>query len=146
MIHFELSRSRVKRPDNVARVAFDLLSQGLPVALALPLFRDPKAPPGADNWNYDYVVTSGKVADQQVGWEQLKIGHAVCVLAFQPDPSERSGGWFIFRNSVGEDWCTSPNLPSIGPLVPARGWGALSASLVNEHAWEMLAVIPGAPN
>jgi hypothetical protein len=146
LVHFELSRLRVQRPTNVARIAFDLLSQGLPVAIALPLFRDPAADPKLDNWNYDYAVTSGKVADKQIGWTQLEMGHAVCVLAFQPDPTELAGGWFIFRNSVGEDWCLSPNLPSIGPRVPARGWGALSATMVNEHAWEMLAVMPGAPN
>jgi hypothetical protein len=145
LVHFELSPLRVQRPGNVARIAFDLLSAGLPVAVALPLFRDPRAGPTGDNWNYPYAVTSGKVADRQVGWEELEIGHAVCMLAFQPDPQEPAGGWFIFRNSVGEDWCTSPNL-LVNPRVPARGWGALSATMVNEHAWEMLAVIPGAPN
>jgi hypothetical protein len=68
------------------------------------------------------------------------------VLAFQPDPQEPAGGWFIFRNSVGDDWAKNPNLLTQGPRVPARGWGALSATMVNEHAWEMLAVMPGAPN
>ncbi len=146
LIHLELSPLRVQRPGNAARIAFDLLSQGLPVAIALPLFRDPKAGVGRDNWNILSAVKTGKVADKQIGWEQLEMGHAVCVLAFQPDPQEPAGGWFIFRNSVGDDWAKNPNLLTQGPRVPARGWGALSATMVNEHAWEMLAVMPGAPN
>jgi hypothetical protein len=75
----------------------------------------------------------------------MVMGHAVCVLAFQPDPSETAGGWFIFRNSVSELWCTRPNVLLTVPLIPAAGWGALSASYVEHHAWEMLAVQPGGP-
>ena len=145
LAYWDLSPKRVIRPAGVARVVFDLLAAGVPVAAAAPLFRDPAAAPGQDNWNYDYAAFSGKVADPQPGWQRLDLGHAVAVLAFQADATEPSGGWFIFRNSRGIGWATNPDIAGIGPLVPERGYGAMSATYMETHVWELLAVLPGHP-
>lgn len=69
------------------------------------------------------------------------MGHAVCILGFQPDPNEALGGWFIFRNSLGERWSTDP--PILGdvtpPIVPEAGYGAISARHIEEHVYEIFA-------
>jgi hypothetical protein len=143
--YWDLNPKRVIRPPGVARMVFDLLAAGVPVAVAAPLFKDPAAPPKTTNWTYDYAAFSGKVADPQHGWDRLDRGHAVAVLGFQADPTEDGGGWFILRNSFGLNWCTNPAIQGIGPLVPERGWGAISATMMEHHVWEILAVLPGAP-
>jgi hypothetical protein len=129
------------RPPNVARVVLDLLGDRGAVVIAMPVFKDPDAPEGLTNWWSPRARRHGIVPDPLVPtWEKVS-GHAVCVLGFQPDAEEARGGWFIFRNSVGEDWASgAPNLLSRDkPQVPARGWGALSAHYVEDFCWEIWA-------
>ena len=145
LAYWDLSPKRFIRPPKAARVVFDLLNAGVPVAVAAPLFKDPNAPQNQNNWNYDYAAFSGKVADPTPTWERLEDGHAVAVLGFQADPTQDDGGWFIFRNSLGRSWATNPNIPGILPRVPERGWGAMSATYVERHVWEILALLPGQP-
>ncbi|MGG5889925.1 hypothetical protein ACLF3G_22570 [Falsiroseomonas sp. HC035] len=129
------------RPPNVARVVLDLLVDRGVVVIALPVFKDPDAPEGLTNWSSPRARRHGIVPDPLLPPWQKVAGHAVCVLGFQPDAAEARGGWFIFRNSVGADWASgAPNRLSLDlPQVPARGWGAISASHVEGFCWEIWA-------
>jgi hypothetical protein len=123
-------------PRDAARLVYDQLSRGQPVAIALPQFA---ATPTASrtNWDDPWVVSSGEVFDPLPGMVQAS-GHAVCITGFQPDPAEAKGGWFIFKNSMGTRWAQDAPDPS-GPLphVPQRGYGALSATYVDKYCWEI---------
>jgi hypothetical protein len=61
--------------------------------------------------------------------------------SFQPDASEPGGGWFIFRNSVGLNWASGISPSVEPPHVPARGYGAISATYVEGHCWEYFSPI-----
>jgi hypothetical protein len=133
------------RPVSVAAMVHEQLAQGRPVAVALPQFRAPGASPlAATNWWLPEVAHGGQVRDPDPGWLPV-AGHVVCVLGFQPDREEASGGWFIFRNSRGLEWAHAAVDPlrRHPPRIPARGFGAISASHVEAHCWEMFCPILG---
>ena len=64
-------------------------------------------------------------------------GHAVCVTGFEPDASERVGGWFIIRNSWNNGWATQS--PAPGYYSPEIGYGQISATYIDQYLWEMMA-------
>lgn len=130
-----------KRPPNVARAVLDLLKEGRPVAVSLPVFRPPGSPPGsADNWWLPSVVADGFVQDPPPDWPFAEAGHAVCLLGFRPDPDPAlEGGWFVFRNSLGDRWATEAPDDSVpDPVVPGRGYGAISARYLDRAVWEIM--------
>ncbi|NMJ41853.1 hypothetical protein GWK16_11420 [Roseomonas sp. JC162] len=130
----------VPRPPGVARTVLDLLRSNppRPVAIALPEFRDQDAPAnGPSNWWQDDPVVSGILSDPTPNMVRLDSGHAVCVVGFQTDATEPLGGWFIFRNSMGSRWATGAPDFSRRPVVPGRGFGAISATHVDRHVWEI---------
>jgi hypothetical protein len=120
----------------IARKIYDDLSQGRPVAIAVPVYC-PADGSSATNWSSG--ITSGEVIDPYSDGV-LSGGHAVCVVAFQPDPAESGGGWFIFRNSVGLNWASGFQPAGDPPRVPARGYGAISATYVEGFCWEFLSL------
>ncbi len=139
--YWDLDPSKFRRPETgVARAVLDLIEQGRPVAVSLPLFHAPGS--AVTNWELRPVVSSGRVSDPQQDWIVAPSGHAVCILGFEHDPSERMGGWFIFRNSVGPDWATSAPQAGRLPSVPEPGYGALSAGHVNDFAWAIFSPLP----
>lgn len=130
-----------KRPPAVARAVLDLLKQGRPVAVSLPVFLPPGSPPGsADNWWQAPVVSDGFVQDPPPEWSSAGAGHAVCILGFRPDANPAlEGGWFVFRNSLGARWATdAPDDSVADPVVPGRGYGAISARYVDRLVWEIM--------
>jgi hypothetical protein len=130
-----------KRPPGVARTVLDLLAAGRPVAVSMPVFVPPGSPPGStDNWWLPSVVSDGFVQDPPPDWPAAPAGHAVCVLGFRPDPApELGGGWFVFRNSQGGRWATdAPDDNVDDPIVPGRGYGAISARHVERAVWEIM--------
>lgn len=134
-----------KRPPAVARAVQVLLAVGRPVAVSLPEFRPPTAQPGSPtNWWMNGVKANGIVVDPGPGWRMAETGHAVCILGFQPDKTEPLGGWFIFRNSLGDGWAiNAPDFNQVGPpVVPGRGYGAISARYLNRFAWEIFSPVP----
>lgn len=126
----------------------DLLAQGSPVAVGLPVFEHES---GETNWTLTRALTSGVVpCPDDAGAPELRMlmdgGHVVCLTGFQPDPDEPRGGWFIFRNSWGADFGTSVyGPPRPGPRIPARGFGAMSATYVDKYVWEYLAPLDETP-
>ena len=122
----------------LARQLYDELAQGRPVAIALPVF----AQAGTQVTNWSSGVTSGEITDPYIdNYTSFAGGHAVCVVAFQADAAEPSGGWFIFRNSVGGNWAHGITFGGDPPHVPARGFGALSASHVEGYCWELFSPV-----
>lgn len=107
-----------------------------PVAIGVPVFADPLATT-QDNWNVSALLEYGRVMDPQPQ-SVVTGGHAVCVVGFEPDPSELSGrGWFIIRNSWGVDEWGS-KLPASGAYWgPEPGYGQISWSYVDSYLWEM---------
>jgi len=138
---------RTPRPPGVARLVYELLARGRPVAIALPKF---PLTPGSSltNWDNSISLTSGEVKDpvpasvtRKDPHETDTPGHAVCIVGFHPDGNEAMGGWFVFRNSIGVDWAHAfdPEKQE-PPHVPARGYGAISASYIEQSCWEVLSL------
>ncbi len=131
-----------RRWPGAARMVLELLKAGRPVAISIPEYQDPLgAKDGPTDWWRRIPVARGEVRDPVKGAPKPKVGHAVCILGFQPDPDEALGGWFIFRNSLGQRW--SKYAPVQGdvtpPVVPEQGYGALSATHLEQHVYEIFA-------
>ncbi|MEM7254698.1 MAG: C1 family peptidase [Pseudomonadota bacterium] len=141
-----------KRPTRgVARQVYDQLNtHQRPVAIALLMF---KTNGGQTNWTFDDPTMTQDPWDSgivrgpgepkavnivgETVYESLEaLGHAVCVIGFQQDPEEATGGWFIFRNSWGMDFANRFQSMGAVPRVPAAGFGAISATYVDNYCWE----------
>lgn len=108
------------------------LSRGRAPAISLPVWR---APGGPTNWNTLVGRWYGHVLGPPAGAE-LRGGHAVCVVGYEPDPS---GGYFILRNSWGEDWGQQAR-PEGGPWHPRPGYGYIRAATVRNTLLELRSV------
>jgi hypothetical protein len=128
-----------RRDEHFARMVHKRLKAGRPVAVALPVYRL-AAGGSATNWNLPEVQQHGRVQDPPQGWKPPSDapGHAVCVVGFQRDTDESNGGWFIFRNSAGLLWGASPGSSDRKPYIPDPGFGAISASYIENYCWELL--------
>lgn len=106
------------------------LRQGRPAAVSLPEF----SKDGILNLNNEQARDSGIIPAPSRDWDiSAFYGHSVCVVGYQPD---RAGGWFIFRNSWGMNFGRAR--ATLGtPVVPAIGYGAISAAYIDEHAYYM---------
>lgn len=128
------------RPDAPAQAVLTLLTEGRPVAVSMPEFSDPQFN-GETNWENPLTWAKGQVLPVPLFWQQAPIGHAVCILGFQPAPAEPLGGWFIFRNSRGSLFARK--MPDLArrdpPIVPAPGYGAIQASLLDRCVFEIFA-------
>lgn len=127
----------------IASKLLDFLRDGYPVVIGIPLFLHAS---GLTNWTLPNVLAQGLVhCPEDPGAPALEgprdDGHVICLTGFIPDPAERLGGWFTFRNSWGADFASR----SLGDAVPnaslGRGNGILSATHVNDYCWEYL--VPG---
>jgi hypothetical protein len=128
-----------------ARAVLELLREGRPVAVSLPEYQAPVGRGAVTNWRMPSVWLQGEVLDPPEGWTRTISGHAVCILAFQPAKDEALGGWFIFRNSLGLRFAENapdPLRQGLAPFVPENGYGALSASHIDRHLWEVFAPAP----
>lgn len=126
------------RPDAPAAAILALLLERRPVAVSMPEFRDPKST-GETNWSNPKTWSSGEVLPTTPFWDRTDLGHAVCVLGFQPASSDPLGGWFIFRNSRGPFFAgATPDLSKpAAPWVPGPGYGAIQASLLDSCVYEI---------
>jgi Papain family cysteine protease len=111
------------------------LQQGNPVAISVPMFAD-RSGRYANNWSTDGAWEYGSILNPPELAAATPFGHAVCVVGFAPDPREPSGGYFVIRNSWGQNW--GAQLPLAGLYGPDRGYGQLSATYVEKYLWEML--------
>ena len=117
--------------DRVWRLYRELVA-GRPVGAAFHGF---KTGNGSINWydtNDGTVRFGGNDCPHVGGAPPYKGGHAVCIVGFEPDASDNMGGYFIFRNSLGESWPEKPidRWP--------KGYGRIAASDVGRFLWEAL--------
>jgi hypothetical protein len=122
-------------PGTGAAAVLAALKRAHPVAVTLPVFGDPYDNTFPDNWSTASGITYGRVLDPPT-ISVVRSGHAVCITGFEPDPMERQGGFFIFRNSWGTTWAASA--PTTSSHSPAPGYGYISATYVNNFLWELL--------
>lgn len=109
------------------------LLRNRPVALTVPVFQGDGAV--ASNWETTIAWDYGKILNPPKTAAVIS-GHAVCVTGFVPDNIEPNGGYFIFRNSWSSAW--SNKSPSNNSFAPEQGYGQISATYVENYAWEML--------
>lgn len=132
-----------------ASLIYGLLKQGRPVALGVPTFKLKFG--NQSNWERAHSLNTGIVySPSDVGREKRQItaekigGHVVCLIGFQSDTNEPSGGWFIFKNSWDWRFGQGANKHNDeGLQLPGPGYGAISASHVEHYGWEYLSPIPG---
>lgn len=137
---------------NLAETIVGHLGAGLPVAVGLPMYKikDAVYPDGFTNSNTLITgVVNGPPSVCAQGLEMTAervSAHQVCVVGFQLDSKAPGGGWFIFKNSWGYAFATSPkdefdttSKPRL-PFVPGTGYGAISAGYLNEFCWEYLCI------
>jgi hypothetical protein len=129
-----------RSPDIDARAVLEVLRQNRPVAISIPLFRDLYIDTGVTNWTTLVAWLYGRIFNPPP-LTSVITGEfvAVCIVGFVPDPDEEMGGYFIFRNSWGADW--SRQSPTQAYHAPEPGYGEISASYVDLHTAEMLALI-----
>jgi hypothetical protein len=96
-----------------------------PVAVSMLVFKDPVG--GRDNWSTLVGRSFGEVLDPPPT-SVVSSGHAVCIVGFRPDPTERLGGFFLFRNSWGPHWGRQAQ--------PEPGYGFLSAGQLEDYCIE----------
>lgn len=120
-----------------ARKLYDALRSGRPVAVTLAVFQD-EDHKAVSNWTNELAYEFGVVNDPPFApgmATKAPLGHAVCVVGFQPAAYERWGGYFLFRNSWGTHWARHAPRPPY--FVPRRGHGQVSAKYVDHFLWEM---------
>ena len=135
----------VGRPENgVAGNIYDELAKGHPVAAAVPMFRRSSSN-RETNWHGRRAEEFGVIPDPATGTsiveslgENDSPGHAFCIVGFEPDPKERTGGWFLFRNSWGLGWARLFQDGGKPPQVQGCGYGAISATYIEKFCWEWL--------
>lgn len=119
------------QPGGGASVVLGQLRMGRPVAVTLPVFKDPMS--GMNNWGTPLSWSHGVVLDPPPT-SVRDGGHAVCITGFVASAAEPSGGYFVLRNSWGPAWGHS--LPAAGYYGPAQGYGHISATYVDRFLWE----------
>ena len=129
------ANASVSRSVEVAK----LLAINGEVAISLPVFADPQnQDDSVNNWNTAVGVSYGVVVNPPPTSVVIG-GHAVCIVGFEPDRAEPSGGYFVFRNSWGRDWGSDlPNSTISRASEP--GYGQISASYLNRFLWEAMRI------
>ena len=129
-------RAAGKPTPGAARMVYDELTAHHPVAVVLPGLSNLGAPGIPTTWTRLSVVQTGVVSNPGPDDKIVPLsGHAVCIVGFQPDPTEPMGGWFIFRNSFGPFFGAHP-----APMVPAPGYGIVSALTIESCTTELLSL------
>jgi hypothetical protein len=127
--------SHIRRPSDATAMVIQHLQSGRPVAISLPVYRDPVSPPNENNWTTPVGWAYGRVFNPPTQASVIG-GHCVCITGFVPDPNEPNGGHFVIRNSWGTQWGAQAPLSPYNS--PEPGFGEISASYVESFCWELL--------
>ncbi len=96
----------------------NVLKSDRPVSVSVPVF---------PNWRGPAVEREGHIPMPPPG--RLPIGgHAMCVVGFGYDSAFLGGGYFVVRNSWGDDWAFR------SPF--GAGYGTLPFSYIRRYCWE----------
>ena len=106
---------------NAVRKYRKILAAGTPVVVGLTTFR---------SWTTNLMTReTGRVPlpymrqDENGRWQLLEEpsgGHAMCLVGYVDDASVAGGGYFIVRNSWGEDWASECEEGAGHALIPYR--------------------------
>lgn len=113
-------------PTDVAGLCL-ALSRGKPVVFSVPVY---------DYWFTEPVHSTGDVRLPLPG-EPSAGGHAMCMAGYQLDESTPGGGWFIVRNSWGEEWA--------GNSAIAPGYARVPFAYINLYASSAFTAAAGLP-
>lgn len=134
-LHKMTAATYQRRPGGAAALVLQLLGKGRPVAVSLPVFKDPTIPNGPINWATAVGWAYGRVLNPPVR-SVVDGGHCVCITGFVPDINEPNGGYFILRNSWGTLWANLAPTPA-SSHSPEQGYGEISATYVDTYCWEL---------
>lgn len=95
-----------------------VIDGGRPVTISVPVYQ---------NWWGATTKLTGKIP-MPLPYSQLDGGHAMCVAGYDYDDDFPGGGFFILRNSWGEEW--APESPIMA------GYGAMAFEYVDRYGWE----------
>ena len=98
-----------------------LLAAGYPVVVGLTTFRSWTGNPMTAETGW--VPMPYMRRDEDGGWQPLEKpggGHAMCLVGYVDDRSVAGGGYFIVRNSWGEDWASECEEGAGHALIPYR--------------------------
>lgn len=93
----------------------ETLAAGRPVAFAVPVYR---------YWLTEPVKSTGDLR-MPLNSEQSIGGHAMAMVGYQDDATVPGGGYFLIRNSWGEDWAGKSQL--------AAGYGRLPYEFISKY-------------
>ncbi|MGJ5621394.1 C1 family peptidase [Sulfitobacter sp. MF3-043] len=136
-------RSSTEQP--ISEVLAEKIQSGLPAAASFAILSGT----GKQAWTGRRARHLGKVEypSDTVARELTAIGgHSVCLVGFIASNDENTlhKGWFVFRNSYGEDgFAKSFHKDDTQPVVPAAGYGLISTHDVDRYCWEYLARTSG---
>lgn len=122
-----------RNPTGAAAIVCQLLQNNRPVAVCLPVFKDPLVP--QHGWGTPVAMAYGRILNPPPT-SSVFGGHCVCVTGYVADASEPTGGYFIFRNSWGTGWASQA--PAAGYYSPEQGYGEISATYVDKYCWEIM--------
>ena len=126
-----------ERPKNLSALIYQELAGGRPVGAAVPGYARPGGR-GFTNWTSAFE--NGLVQIPRPGDEvDIEAGHAVCVVGFTANGQSVKAvndGFFILRNSFGEDFATAPTTGY------PQGYGLIPAKLIDDCCWEMMLMRP----
>jgi C1A family cysteine protease len=99
------------------------LAEGYPVAISVPVY-----PIGnSSTFQLPIVKKIGNIV-MPIPNTVPTAGHAVCLVGYAFDPLFAGGGFFIVRNSWGDNWGTS------SPF--GKGYGTIPFNYVANYGWE----------
>ncbi|MEM8730671.1 MAG: hypothetical protein AAGF79_12200 [Pseudomonadota bacterium] len=115
------------------------LAVGLPVVASVMIVRGSLL----NGWDGVHAIRCGKVLypSQDALYDRTPVdGHAVCITGYIPSQDNPARGWFMFKNSRGQQFAThlERGCPLDHPRAPAVGYGIISTRTIDTYCWEYM--------
>ncbi len=118
------SPNRIHSFAGLAPTNVDALRQALandsPVAFSVPVYA---------HWWMKPTQSTGDVRLPLPG-EKVEGGHAMCMVGYEADLNVPGGGYFLVRNSWGEDWAKDQKTAE---EVPMPGYARIPYAYINQY-------------
>jgi len=113
------------------------LNAGSPIAAAFALYGGN----GRNAWSGALAEDYGRVEyphQIQTDDYQPVAGHAVCIVGYKAHETRPDRVWFIFRNSLGEEFGRDVDESNAEPRPWANGYGMILSNDVDRYCWEYM--------